>query len=90
MGFLLPATPREAPSGWTFFSMASVQPIYVVLTAPGRAEGSSLLPLAGLPAEHRDALRNMRRGDAVPSHIVAGLLTLAPPSMLRQQLGAGR
>jgi hypothetical protein len=90
LGFLLPTPRRESPSGWTFFSMASIQPIYVVLTPPGRAGGSSLFPLAGLPAEQREALRNMRRGDPVPSQIVAGLLTLAPPSVLRQQFGAGR
>ena len=86
MGFL-PLTTHEALGGWTFFSMASFQPIYAVLTPPGRAQSPIPLPLAGLPVEHRAALANLRRGDPVPPEIIAGLLTLAPPSVLRQQLG---
>jgi len=70
--------------------MASVQPIYVVLTPPGRGESAIPFPLPGLPVEHREALAKMRRGDHVPPEIVAGLLALAPLSVLRQQLGQRR
>jgi hypothetical protein len=87
LGFLLPTIRRETAEGWTFFSMASVQPIYVVLSPPGRAQSAVPFPLAGLPVEHRDALRRMRRGDRVPGDVVACLLTLAPLSVLRQQIG---
>ena len=72
--------------GWTFFSMAKFQPLYVVLTPPGQGNGPIPLPLAGLPTEHIEALRELYRGDPVPPQIVAGLLTLAPPSVLRGPL----
>jgi hypothetical protein len=89
LGLLLPLTRRDAPNDWTFFSMASIQPIYVVLAPPGQAQNPVPFALAGLPAEHREALRDLRRGDRVPPEIVAGLLALAPRSVLRQQLGVG-
>jgi hypothetical protein len=84
MGFLLPTDRREQTAGWTFFSMAKNQPLYAILSPPG--QGPIPLPIAGLPAEHLAILREMRRGDPVPSQIVLGLLTLAPPSVLRQQI----
>ena len=86
MGFLFPTPRREMLDGWTFFSMAKFQPLYVVLTPPGQGQGPIPLPLAGLPAEHVEILRELLRGDPVPAKIVAGLLTLAPPSVLRQQV----
>lgn len=76
--------------GWTFFSMAKLQPLYVVLTPPGEGKGPIPLPLAGLPFEQVETLHELRRGDPVSPKIVAGLLTLAPPSILGQQLGPRR
>jgi len=87
LGFLLPTVRREALDDWTFFSMASIQPIYVVLAPPGQPHSPMPLALAGLPVEHVQALRGMRRGDPVPSAIVAGLLALAPSSVVLRQLG---
>ena len=87
LGFLSPRALSEMLNGWTFFSMASIQPIYVVLTPPSKGQGAVPFALAGLPVEHREALVKMRRGDPVPAPIVAGLLALAPQSVLRQQLG---
>lgn len=89
LSLVRPLTPREAFDGWAFSSMASV-PIYVVLTPPGGPLGSIPLPLAGLPVEHRKALAKMRRGDRVPSLIVAGLLTLSPRWAAKPQLGPQR
>jgi hypothetical protein len=87
MGFLLPAPRRENLSGWTFFSMASIQPIYVVMSPPGQPQSPLPLTLAGMPSEHVQALRFMRRGDPVPPAIVASLLALAPRAVVQQQLG---
>lgn len=87
MGFLLPTVRREALDGWTFFSMASIQPIYVVLAPPGQPQSPMPLALAGMPVDHVQVLRCMRRGDPVPPAIVAGLLALAPSSVVNRQLG---
>ena len=89
LGFL-PVNRRDESSDWTFFSMASIQPIYVVLTPPGQAQNPVPFALAGLPTEHREALRHLRRGDRVPPEIVGGLLALSPRSVLRQHLGTRR
>ena len=70
--------------------MASIQPIYVVLSPPGQPHSAVPLALAGLPAEHVVALRGMRRGDPVPPAIVAGLLALAPRAMIERHLGHRR
>ncbi len=90
MGFLFPTPRREMLDGWTFFSMAKLQPLYVVLTPPGAGKGPIPLPLAGLPFEQVEALHQLRRGDPVPPQIIAGLLTLAPSSILGQQLAPRR
>ena len=87
MGYLLPTVRREALDGWTFFSMASIQPIYVVLTPPGQPQSPTPLALAGMPTEHVQVLRCLRRGDPVPSAIVAGLLALAPRLVVSRQVG---
>ena len=85
MGFLFPTPRREMLDGWTFFSMAKFQPLYVVLTPPGAGKGPIPLPLAGLPAEQVEDLHALRRGDPVLPQIMAGLLTLSPTSVLRGQ-----
>ena len=90
MGFLFPTPRREMLDGWTFFSMAKFQPLYVVLTPPGDGKGPIPLPLSGLPAEHVEDLCALRRGDPVPPKIIAGLLILSPPSILGRQLGPRR
>ena len=90
LGFVPLTTRGEPTDGWTFFSMASVQPIYVVLSPPGRRETAIPFPLAGLPIEHVERLRELRRGDPVPPEIVAGLLALAPRSVLQPLLGPSR
>jgi hypothetical protein len=90
MGFLFPTPRREMLDGWTFFSMAKNQPLYVVLTPPGQGKGPIPLPLSGLPFEHVAALHELRRNDPVPPQIIAGLPLLSPPSILGQQLGPRR
>jgi hypothetical protein len=90
MGFLFPTPRRELLDGWTFFSMAKYQPLYVLLSPPGKGKGPIPFPLAGLPFEHVQTLHELHRDDPVPPQIVAGLLTLAPPSLLGQQFGPRR
>ena len=81
--------PARAPEGWTFFSMAKNQPLYVIL-APSGGGGPIPFPLPGLSREHRAILRALRRGDRVPTPIVQALLALSPESVLEEQLRESR
>lgn len=87
MSFDLTPTAR-ASEGWTFFSMAKNQPLYVILAPLG---GEPIpLPLPGLSQEHRAILRTLRRGDRVPEQIVRALLALSPEHVLEKQLEESR
>lgn len=87
MSFDLTTSARD-PRGWTFFSMAKNQPLYVILAPPG---GEPIpFPLPGLSQDHRATLRTLRRGDRVPEPIVSALLALSPVSVLEEQIKESR